>query len=142
MGYWAKDGSYTYDDNDIQSMESMNESQGQRYDRLQRVVINNSSSPFTPQEEAKREEEYGRRVEERAKWYQGNKMYREQQAQIKEEENQRELKKQSYEAAKSRYKSLSTMNKIWLKVLGKDISNYNVNNSVETLDSLYRGKSR
>ena len=141
MGYWAKDGSYQYDENDINLRETMNETQGQRYDREQRAIIRNSS-PFTEQEEAKREEEYARRVDERANWYQGNKLYREQEERKKQQEKQAEEKKQAYEEAKQRYKGLSSMKKLLLKVQGKDIRNYNANNNVETLESLYRRNSR
>ena len=55
MGYWAKDGSYQRDDSDIQTIEAMNETYGQRYDRLNITVIN-SGSPFT-QEEAQSKED-------------------------------------------------------------------------------------
>ena len=38
MGYYAKDGSYVRDDSDIKFQEVMNESQGQEFDRKQRVI--------------------------------------------------------------------------------------------------------
>ena len=36
MGYWAKDGSYQYDENDLKNREKMNETQGQAYERQQK----------------------------------------------------------------------------------------------------------
>lgn len=33
MGYWAKDGSYQYDENDLRNKERINETQGQAYER-------------------------------------------------------------------------------------------------------------
>lgn len=38
MGYYAKDGSYVRDDSDTKFAEVMNESQGQEFDRGQRVI--------------------------------------------------------------------------------------------------------
>lgn len=139
MGYWAKDGAYVHDDNDTKAMEAMNETQGQRFDRINGAVI--SDKPlFTEAEEKKREEEYAKRVEYRAQWYEGNKAYREQQETLKKEEEKRELQKEAYENAKRRFNSLSPVKKLWLNVLGKGINNYGSYNSVETLDSLYTRK--
>lgn len=38
MGYYAKDGSYVRDDSDIKFAEVMNESQGQQFERKQRII--------------------------------------------------------------------------------------------------------
>ena len=107
MGYWAKDGAYQYDESDIQAREAMNETQGQRYDREQRIIRDGYTSPFTEKEEAQREDAYAKRVDERAKWYAGNKEYREQEARQQEEQAQSELRKEAYQNAKRRYNSLS-----------------------------------
>lgn len=101
MGYWAKDGSYQYDESDIQLREAMNETQGQRYDRLNRNISNKPL--FTEKEQEQRE---------------------------------------AYEAAKKRFKKLSPMKKMWLNLVGKGIGSYHPQNGVETLDSLYRGRSK
>lgn len=141
MGYWARDGAYVHDQDDINAMEAMNETQGQRYDRLNRAVIN-SGSPFTKEEEASREEAYARRVEERARWYEGNREYRRQEELRQEEQNRREAQKKAYEEAKRRFKRLSSVKKLWLNITGNGIEAYNPSNSVEVLDSLYKGRSR
>ena len=53
MGYWAKDGSYTRDDSDLELTEAMNESQGAKFDREQRVIA--QMEAYEAEEKRKRE---------------------------------------------------------------------------------------
>ena len=53
MGYWAKDHACVYDDDDIKTIEGMNETQGQAYDRKQRATID-SKTLFKPAEDEKK----------------------------------------------------------------------------------------
>ena len=140
MGYWAKDGSYQYDESDIQLREAMNETQGQRYDRLNRSVSNKPL--FTEKEQEQREAEYAKYVDQKAEVYSRIKSARIEEESRKEEERKREAQRESYETAKTRFKKLSPMKKLWLNLVGKGIGSYHSQNSVETLDSLYRGRSK
>lgn len=58
MGYWAKDGAYVHDDDDARAM--MHESDGDRWDRLNRM------SERAKEEEARRKARQEREREERA----------------------------------------------------------------------------
>lgn len=56
MGYWAKDGSYVRDDDDIRFAETMNETKGQKFDREQRSIAHTRAY----EQEQKRKEEAAR----------------------------------------------------------------------------------
>jgi len=141
MGYYAKDGAYVFDDNDINVREANNETQGQAFDRRQRAIID-SKPLFTPEQEAAREKAYGERVKARADAYTLKNLEHELEEKEEKRRQKKEAQKKAYEAAKRRYKNLSAIQKLWLNITGKNIKHYNSNNNIETLNSLYGGKKR
>ena len=58
MGYWAKDGSYVYDENDIKHAESMNETQGQYYERVQAGITHAEAYAEEQQRKAQVERDF------------------------------------------------------------------------------------
>ena len=59
MGYYAKDGSYVRDDSDIRFAEVMNESQGQAFDREQRVTAQAEAYEAEEKRRKEAERQYG-----------------------------------------------------------------------------------
>lgn len=113
----------------------------QQRDAMARGTIIGEDLVFSKEEIEKREKEYGKYVEQKSEWYKGNREYRAQQEQIAKEKNQEESRKEAFAMAERRFEALKPIKKIWLQISGKAINNYR-GASVETLDSLYRGKSR
>ena len=62
MGYWAKDGAYVHDDDDIRSAEAMNESQGQAFDRFQRATAQAEAYEAEQKRKAEAEKDFQAQV--------------------------------------------------------------------------------
>lgn len=58
MGRWMRDGSYQYDDSDISIREAMNETQGQAYDREQRIIASMNEYERKKQRQAEAERDF------------------------------------------------------------------------------------
>lgn len=144
MGFWAKDGSYVHDDADTEVMEAMNETQGQRYDRLHNGDNKEVKKSWAEKyaEELERERKEAKEAAQREEMWAGIKAYKEYEKEKARKEQDKKARKKAYEDAKDRFERLSSLKKSWLNFLGKGINSYNTLHDVETLDSLYRGKSK
>ena len=141
MGYWAKDGSYQYDEDDIRLKEAAIREQGKSYGFYseEREPEKTFSEKWVEQqrEEVRRAQQEPQRTETTEEAL--DRIKNEQKAAHQEKLNQQRL---AYNRAKSRYKSLSATNRLILKLSGKGINKFSTANSVEELDSLYNKKSR
>jgi len=147
MGYWAKDGSYQYDDDDIRIKEASIREQGKSYgfftEEKEPELTFSQRWVKQHEKEVQQQKQAEREYAARQSYQEHREMLEKWENNLEESRERAEQQRIAYNKAKARYNSLSIAQKVILKATGKDISRYSPSNSVATLDSLYnKGKSR
>lgn len=146
MGYWAKDGSYQRDDEDDRIKEAAIREQGKSYGFFteEKEPELTFSQKWVKQHEieVQQQKQAEREYAARQGYQEHREMLEKWENDLEESRERAQQQRIAYNKAKARYNSLNPLKKLTLKISGKDISAYSPANSVQQLDSLFKGKSR